>query len=96
MDSTSLLASSVGCTVDVDDYVPEVVDEVTGTAVANGTFGAKSSARVEGTTVVTMGITVGFSYVFLVSLSWTSLSIWISISFICPVNCRIKFIISSF
>ena len=75
MALTNLLASSVGCTIDVDYSVAEVVDDVTGTAVANGYFGSNSSARVEGTTIVTMGITVGVSCVFVVSLSWTSLSI---------------------
>ena len=86
MDFTSLLASSVGCTVDVEDSMAEVVNDVTGTTVASGSFGANYSARVEGTVVVTMGITVGASYASIVSLSWTRFSIWISISFICPVN----------
>ena len=61
MDFTDLVASSIGCTVDVEDSVAEVVDDVTSTAVASGYFGANSSVRVEGTTVVTMGITVGVS-----------------------------------
>ena len=65
----------MGYTIDVEDSVAEVVDDVTGTAVASGYFGANSSARVEGTSVVTMGITIGASYDFVVSLSWTNLSI---------------------
>ena len=68
MAFTSLLASSVGCTIDLEDSLVEVVDDVTGTAVASGYFGANSSARVQGTTIVTLGIIVGVSYVFVASL----------------------------
>ena len=37
----------------------EVSIDCTDTAVASGTFGAKCSANVDGTVVLTVGITVG-------------------------------------
>ena len=46
-------------TYDVDEEVVEISLEVIDTAVANTPFGAKFSANVEGTAVLTVGIIVG-------------------------------------
>ena len=47
------------CTCDEDDPVAEVSLDVIDTAVVNTPFGAKCSASVEGTIVLTVVITVG-------------------------------------
>ena len=75
----------------MEDSVAEFVDEVTSTVVSNGTFGASSSARVDGIVVVTIGITVGGKFCVVEAyFSWTNLSISISISLICVVICNMR------
>ena len=85
MDFTKSVASVPCCTYDVADEVVEISLDVIDTAVANNPFGAKCSANVEGTTAVTIGMTVGMevSFAFFnVSFSFIKVSVWLSISLI--------------
>lgn len=53
------VVSPVVFTCEVDEEVEEMSLQVIDTAVANTSFGAKCPTYVEGTTVLTVGITVG-------------------------------------
>lgn len=78
---TNLVASSPGRAADVVEHVADVDVVAVGSAIASGAVGANEAAKVDGTIVVTVGMTVARAVSRLAYFSCIKLSNSFSISF---------------